>query len=724
MFLVTDSTLQSGKYRILSLLGQGGFGITYLAEHTTLERKVAIKEFFMKDVCNREENSHVSVPSVGSKELVEGFKKKFIKEARLIATFNNPYIIKVFDVFEENGTAYYVMEYLEGASLASILSASAMDEEEAVKYVRQVAGALSEVHSRNLLHLDVKPANIMLNEAGEAVLIDFGISKHYDDSGSQTSSGLVGISDGYAPIEQYRKGGISSFSPATDIYSLGATLYKLLTGKTPPHASDVYDEGLPPLPDTISVNVRCAIEAAMQPRRKDRPQSAMEFIALLDGRKYSAPVMSDANDSDCVRKTVAIEGEETRMGKIQKEANADETMLKVPVTEIVGNDVFSASSVKEAGETSANHGEKMGGSKVKLVIPLVVLLCIVVGLLLLLTLGLGEDEAGLDYADVDESIEYCFEDKGLSIFVDENGKHGFSDADGNIVVPCKYDYVKDYSDGVATVELAGKWGVIDGNGTVIVPCKYDYVRFFHSGIAGVRMGEKWSFIDRYGNQLTDFIYDGTEECIEGMAFVVRDGKSGFVDSTGIEVIPCIYDYSKEAFENGKVEVELNGERFFIDRLGQRMAAERKALPPPPEAKEIVDIIEIVEEEIVEEEIVEEEAPGDVYIEEGNEEEIFQVVEQQPEFPGGMKALAEYYRDNIKYPRISQENGSQGRAFIRFVVNADGSIQDVEVVKSTGDVYLDNEAVRVVEAMPKWSPGRQSGKPVRVYFTLPVNFRLQ
>ena len=166
--------------------------------------------------------------------------------------------------------------------------------------------------------------------------------------------------------------------------------------------------------------------------------------------------------------------------------------------------------------------------------------------------------------------------------------------------------------------------------------------------------------------------------------------------------------------------------------------EKKVVPPPPEAKEIVDIIELVDEKDMEE--VEEsvlistdvmsdladftETETVVVDEEVVEEQVFQVVEEQPEFVGGMEKLMEYLQDNINYPRISQENGSQGRSFIRFVVNSDGSIQDVEVVKSSGDIYLDKEAVRVVEAMPKWKPGRQSGKPVRVYFTLPVNFRLQ
>lgn len=166
--------------------------------------------------------------------------------------------------------------------------------------------------------------------------------------------------------------------------------------------------------------------------------------------------------------------------------------------------------------------------------------------------------------------------------------------------------------------------------------------------------------------------------------------------------------------------------------------EKKVVPPPPEAKEIVDIIEIVEEEdmddVEESELISTDVMSEwadytdtetvVVEQEVVEEEVFQVVEVQPEFPGGTAALMKYLRDNINYPRISRENNSQGRAIIRFVVNSDGSIQDVEVFKSTGDIYLDKEAVRVVEAMPKWSPGKQSGKPVRVYFTLPVSFRLQ
>ena len=125
------------------------------------------------------------------------------------------------------------------------------------------------------------------------------------------------------------------------------------------------------------------------------------------------------------------------------------------------------------------------------------------------------------------------------------------------------------------------------------------------------------------------------------------------------------------------------------------------------------------------EVVEINEDANIVVEEVVEEEqIYQVVEQQPEFPGGMQALMKFLRDNIQYPRISRENNSQGKTYVNFVVNTDGSIQDVEVMKSSGDVYLDKEAIRVVKTMPKWNPGKQAGKAVRVRFTLPVSFRLQ
>ena len=168
-----------------------------------------------------------------------------------------------------------------------------------------------------------------------------------------------------------------------------------------------------------------------------------------------------------------------------------------------------------------------------------------------------------------------------------------------------------------------------------------------------------------------------------------------------------------------------------------LVIEKKVVPPPPQAKTIVDVIKVVEDEVeIEEqeiasvqdmsEYADVEDLGDFeYVEEEVEEEvIYDVAEDPAMFPGGDAALMNFLKKNIKYPRISRDNGSQGRAIVRFVVNTDGSIQNIEVIKSTGDMYLDKEAVRLVEIMPKWTPARQSGKPVRVKYVLPVSFRLQ
>ncbi len=278
--LKIGSTLQGGKYKIESVLGQGGFGITYLANQEMLDRKVCIKEFFFKEYCERDETtSQVSLGTQNNKEMVERFMAKFIKEARVISQLNHPNIVGIHDIFTENNTAYYVMDFIQGKSLQDVVKEEgAISEMRALNYTRQVADALEYMHNKNLLHLDVKPGNIMIDSNGHATLIDFGLSKQYDTGGDQTSTTPVGISHGYAPIEQYKQNGVQSFSPQTDIYSLGATLYKLLSGQTPPQPSDILDDGLPELPSTISNITRNAVKQAMQIRKADRPQNIKQFL--------------------------------------------------------------------------------------------------------------------------------------------------------------------------------------------------------------------------------------------------------------------------------------------------------------------------------------------------------------------------------------------------------------------------------------------------------------
>ena len=233
--LQPNTTLQDGKYRIERVLGQGGFGITYLARNTVFDIDVAIKEFFMKDFCSRDEATcTMSAPSTGSSKLVEQYRKKFIKEARNLARLSHPNIIGVIDVFEENDTVYYVMPYLNGGSLQDYVKAhGTLSEDVAMKYIKQIAGALKYMHEeQHICHYDVKPANILLDDKGNAVLIDFGISKNYDAAGQETTTTPVGMSEGYAPIEQYQQN-VEEFSPVSDVYALGATLYFLLHGKRP-----------------------------------------------------------------------------------------------------------------------------------------------------------------------------------------------------------------------------------------------------------------------------------------------------------------------------------------------------------------------------------------------------------------------------------------------------------------------------------------------------------
>ena len=233
--LPIGTTLQSGRYVIEGVLGNGGFGITYLASQPMLDRKVAIKEFFYGAFCNRQtDNNTVSVVSKGGAETVMKFRTKFLKEASTLANLKHPNIVEVHDVFEENGTAYYVMEHIDGPTLSTYVKEHGrIDEERAVGYMRKIASALDYIHQQHINHLDVKPGNIMLRESdGEVILIDFGMAKHYDvRTGDGTTTTPIGISAGYAPMEQYRLGGVASFTPVSDIYSVGATLYKLLTGK-------------------------------------------------------------------------------------------------------------------------------------------------------------------------------------------------------------------------------------------------------------------------------------------------------------------------------------------------------------------------------------------------------------------------------------------------------------------------------------------------------------
>lgn len=282
----------SYSYEIVKILGQGSFGITYLASVKmagalgTIDAniKVAIKEFFMKEINGREGTTVTS----GSKDgLFEDYRRRFVREAKNLSKLRHPNIVNVLEAFEANNTCYYVMEYMEDGSLDELIAKRhGLSEEETVKYSLQIASALAFMHSNKMLHLDLKPKNIMMNN-DNAVLIDFGLSKQYDRNGEPESSTTVGAgTPGYAPIEQANYQDGNGFPVTMDIYGLGATMFKMLTGEHPPIASDILNDGFPSqLLREKSQELAVVVEKAMQPMKKQRIQTVEEVSCLLRGKQ-------------------------------------------------------------------------------------------------------------------------------------------------------------------------------------------------------------------------------------------------------------------------------------------------------------------------------------------------------------------------------------------------------------------------------------------------------
>ena len=283
--LQPNTTLQGGKYRIERVLGQGGFGITYLARNTVFDVDVAIKEFFMKDENDRE-GSSVTMPNTTKQDLFDGQKEKFKKEAKRMFAIKNEHIIGVHDLFEENGTAYYVMDYVDGENLSDRLKRTGkpMTEDEVNQILPQILDALKSIHDAGIWHLDLKPANIMVDKSGNVKLIDFGASKQLNaQKGGATTSTAISYTNGYAPREQMEQN-YDKFGPWTDIYALGATLYNLLTNKRPPLPTDIDDDMSEdkhetlPFPEDICEEMKSMVLMMLNTNRIQRPQSINDII--------------------------------------------------------------------------------------------------------------------------------------------------------------------------------------------------------------------------------------------------------------------------------------------------------------------------------------------------------------------------------------------------------------------------------------------------------------
>ncbi|MBO4464739.1 MAG: TonB family protein [Prevotella sp.] len=562
--------LQDGRYRVVQHLGSGGFGNTYRVVDTASEVNYALKEFFLRGVNERDTDSQqVSVSNADNRDEFEAQKSKFRKEATRLQQLDNPHVVHVFSLFEENGTAYYLMDYLNGASLSERLKQQGhpFSEDEVIGFADQILNALEVVHSKNIWHLDLKPGNIIAVDDGRLVLIDFGASKQFHDAEGYSLSTSTGLcyTPGYAPTEQI-SGETKRMGAWTDLYALGATLYNLMTGETPPSVSAIQDGGAFHFPPSTSEGTRHLITWLMEPNRNERPQTVAEvrkFMAATFHPDDSPTVVSNPqqlNDDD-------DEYEETA-GRRRK------------VWYIVGGVLAAA---------------------------------IIAALILLL--GKGSDKHRYDDDDDEEEL-----------------------ADADMEDADEDNAERDSLEMIAALEQERQQALEEER---------------------IRQAER-----------------------EAQQQAERERQRQEADRATQE--RQRQDAERAAQERQRQEAD----RAAQER--QRQEADRAAQQSPSRQE--------------------------------SDNRVYDVVENQPAFPGGLTALMQFLANNIQYPAVAEENGIQGKVVCTFVVETDGSISNVTVVRSV-DPSLDKEAVRVLRSMPRWTPGTQDGRPVRVKYNIPVTFRL-
>lgn len=289
-------------YDLLRVIGKGGFGITYLARDKNLNLEVAIKEYLPEDFASRIDENTVQPKSEDQESLYTWGLKSFINEARTLAKFSHPNIVRVLSVFEHNGTAYMVMEYAHGEDLSSVYKKrDPFDEEKYLDIFIPIMDGLALIHSAGFIHRDIKPANIYICENDSPLLLDFGSARQSVESQTKALTSLVTF--GYAPFEQYSEGNRKKQGPWSDIFSLGASIYVGITGEKPVDALKrggvILDKGVDPYKPLsvvaagrFSENFLLAVDNALMFKAEDRPQNILAWAHMLLG-KTAAPPLPD-----------------------------------------------------------------------------------------------------------------------------------------------------------------------------------------------------------------------------------------------------------------------------------------------------------------------------------------------------------------------------------------------------------------------------------------------
>ena len=344
-------TILHGTYKIESYLASGGFGNTYFAKNIEFDETYAIKEFFVKGVCQRDGNSTtISVSNAENTNSFEQQREKFKKEARRLRSLSNPHIVKVYDLFEENGTAYYVMDYVDGENLSARLKRTnaPLAESEVRNYLNQILDGLEAIHNEGMFHLDIKPANIMVDSHNVVKLIDFGASKQQSTVGGATMSTGISYTNGYAPSEQMAQS-YDKFGPWTDFYALGATVYKLLTNQDPPSVPDLSEDETEdkhlalPMPN-VSEEMMKLVVWMMQVNRLKRPKNVGEIRRILQQSSAATPNCED---------TKAFSPHQSYVNPVN---NDEETVWEISQVKVVVNEDRQGGDEKK---NTSNHGLKI-----------------------------------------------------------------------------------------------------------------------------------------------------------------------------------------------------------------------------------------------------------------------------------------------------------------------------------------------------------------------------
>ena len=297
------------EYRLESVLGAGGFGMTYLGYDTLLEKKVAIKEYLPVELAVRAPDGAIVPVNSGSDYNYQWGLERFLQEARLLAKFSHPNIVSVVRYFEANGTAYMVMNYESGLSLSQMLKrVPEPDEAMLLTILLPLLDGLHAVHEAGFLHRDIKPSNLFIRDTGQPVLLDFGSARVATGATTRTMTSI--LTPGYAPLEQYSKDG--NQGPWTDIYSLAAVLYRAVTGDNPPDVvtrlkDDPVMDRLVGLRNRFSNVFLHGINRGLEVDEKKRPQSVNEWRALFTGEAFVAPNVAPESGTASEQATKRIE---------------------------------------------------------------------------------------------------------------------------------------------------------------------------------------------------------------------------------------------------------------------------------------------------------------------------------------------------------------------------------------------------------------------------------